>query len=105
MARRQAQTLKYSFTYSVNKYHNQSSVVFGGQNEQEDEEEKKRQELEKKKKEEELNSKLPGYDPKTGGKSNVFFGDDKPDYRRKDELHTNVKVHAPPGGRSNIQFG
>lgn len=102
---REDQTLKYFFIHLVNKYHNQSSVVFGGQNEQEDEEEKKRKELEKKKKEEELNNKLPGYDPKNGGKSNVFFGDEKPDYRRKDECHTNVKVHAPPGGRSNIQFG
>lgn len=80
-------------------------MVLGGQNEQEDEEEKKRLELEKKKKEEELNKKLPDYDPKLGNKTSVHFGDDKTDYRRKDEYHTSVKVHNPPGGRSNIQFG
>jgi|JI61114BRNA_FD_contig_31_4669752_length_304_multi_1_in_0_out_0_1 hypothetical protein len=39
-----------------------------------EEEERKKQE-EKRKKEEELNSKLPQYDPKKGGQSNVFFGD------------------------------
>lgn len=52
-----------------------------------------------------MNNKLPTYDPKNGGKSSLSFGSEKPDYRRKDEVHTNVKVHNPPGGRSNIQFG
>lgn len=52
-----------------------------------------------------MNSKLPTYDPKTGGRSNIVFGDEKTDYRRKGEVATSVKVHNPPGGRSNIQFG
>ena len=38
----------------------------------------------KKKKEEELNKKLPTYDPKNGGKSNVFFGNEPTDYRKKE---------------------
>ena len=80
-------------------------MVFGGDNEALDEEEKKRREEEKKKKEEELNQKLPDYDPKKGGQSSVHFGDEKPDYRRKGDVQTSVKVHNPPGGRSNIQFG
>ena len=52
-----------------------------------------------------MNNKLPGYDPKKGGQSSVHFGDEKPDYRRKGDVQTSVKVHNPPGGRSNIQFG
>jgi len=52
-----------------------------------------------------LNNKLPGYDPKAGGKSTVHFGDEKTDYRKKDEVFTSVKVKNPPGGKSNIQFG
>ena len=51
-----------------------------------DEEEKKKREDEKKKKEEQLNSKLPDYNPKLGGKSSVHFGDDEPGYRRKGEV-------------------
>ena len=43
-----------------------------------------------------MNSKLPKYDPKMGGKSNIVFGDDKPEYRRKGESSTSVKVHNPP---------
>lgn len=79
--------------------------MLGGDNESLDEQEKKRKELEKKKKEEELNQKLPSYDPRNGGKSNLHFGDEKPDYRRKDEVPTSVKVKNPPGGKSSIQFG
>lgn len=94
-----------TFVISVKKYHNQSSVTLGGENEALDEEERKRKELEKKKKEEELNQKLPTYDPKNGGRSNLHFGDEKTDYRRKDEVFTSVKVHNPPGGKSSIQFG
>ena len=52
-----------------------------------------------------MNKKLPDYDPKLGNKTSLHFGDEKPDYRRKDEVHTSVKVHNPPGGRSNIHFG
>jgi len=63
------------------------------------------EEEERKKKEEELNKKLPGYDPKNGGKATIFFGSEKTDYRKKDEVYTSVKVKNPPGGRSNIQFG
>ena len=96
---------KYLIFKSDKKYHNESNVVFGGDNEALDEEEKKKRDEERRKKEEELNSKLPTYDPKSGGRSNVHFGDEKPDYRRKDEVATSVKVHNPPGGRSNIQFG
>lgn len=33
------------------------------------------EEEERKKKEEELNKKLPGYDPRNGGKASIFFGD------------------------------
>lgn len=69
---------------SVQKYHNQSAVVFGGDNESLDEEEKKKRDEERKRKEEELNKNLPTYDPRNGSKTSVHFGDDKPDYRRKD---------------------
>ena len=40
-----------------------------------------------------------------GNKTSVHFGDEKPDYRRKDEVYTNVKVHNPPGGKSSFQLG
>ena len=63
------------------------------------------EEEERKKKEEELNKKLPGYDPRNGGKASIFFGDQKTDYRKKDEVFTSVKVKNPPGGKSSIQFG
>jgi len=39
------------------------------------EEREKMEEEERKKKEEELNKKLPGYDPRNGGKASIFFGD------------------------------
>lgn len=83
----------------IQKYHNQSNVVFGGDNEAMDEEEKKKREEEKKRKEEELNKKLPDYDPKLGGKSSVKFGDEP------NQPHTSVKVRAPPGGKSNFTLG
>lgn len=67
--------------------------------------EQQRLEEEKRKKEEELNNKLPSYDPKNGTKTNVFFGNEKTDYRKKDEVFTSVRVKAPPGGKSSIQFG
>lgn len=86
------------------KYHNESNIVLG-ETSKEEEDEKKRLEEEKRRKEEELNSKLPSYDPKNGTKTNVFFGNEKTDYRKKDEVFTSVKVKAPPGGKSSIQFG
>lgn len=86
------------------KYHNESNIVLGEHSKAE-ELEKQRLEEEKRKKEEELNSKLPTYDPKNGTKTNVFFGNEKTDYRKKDEVFTSVKVKAPPGGKSSIQFG
>lgn len=38
-----------------------------------------------------FNKKLPTFDPKTAGKSSVKFGDDKVDYRKKDQVfvHSN----------------
>ena len=60
----------------------------------------KRLEEEKREKEEEFNKKLPTYDPKTGGKSNIAFGE-----YQKNEAFTSVKVRAPPGGKSSITFG
>lgn len=86
------------------KYHNESNIVLGEVSKQE-ETEQQRLDEERRKKEEELNSKLPSYDPKNGTKTNVFFGDEKTDYRKKDEVFTSVKVKAPPGGKSSIQFG
>ena len=99
-------THQYIFlsTFLVNRYHNESQLSFGDNTQQIEDEEKKREE-ERRKKEEEINSKLPTYDPRQGGKTNIHFGDEKPDYRRKDEVTTSVRVHNPPGGRSNIQFG
>lgn len=85
------------------KYRNESNICLG-ETSKEEENEKQRLE-EKRKKEEELNSKLPTYDPKNGTKTNVFFGNEKTDYRKKDEVFTSVKVRAPPGGKSSIQFG
>lgn len=87
------------------KYHNESNITFGVNSKEEVDEETKRLEEERKKKEEELNSKLPTYDPKNGTKTNVFFGNEPTDYRKKDEVFTSVKVKAPPGGKSSIQFG
>ena len=53
-----------------------------------------------------MNNKLPTYDPKNANKTSIVFGEDKIDYRKKDEVPTtSVRVRAPPGGRSNIQFG
>ena len=86
--------------------HNQSSFELGNPNLKNEEEERKRiQAEEKARKEEELNKKLPGYDPKNGGKATIFFGEQRTDYRKKDEVFTSVKVRNPPGGKSNIQFG
>ncbi len=85
------------------KYHNESNIVLGEVSKQEESEKQRLEEEEKRKKEEELNSKLPSYDPKNGTKTNVFFGNEKTDYRKKDEVF--VKVKAPPGGKSSIQFG
>lgn len=97
----QPQVHLYS-TFLVNKYHNESQLTFGD-NTKELEDEEKRREEERRKKEEEINSKLPNWDPKLGNKTNIVFGDEKPDYRRKDEV--TQPVRQPPGGRSNIQFG
>lgn len=87
------------------KYHNESNITLGETSKEQEIEELKRLEEEKRKKEEELNSKLPSYDPKNGTKTNVFFGNEPTDYRKKDEVFTSVKVKAPPGGKSSIQFG
>lgn len=87
------------------KYHNESNIVLGENTKQQEEAERREAEESKRRKEEELNSKLPTYDPKNGGKSNVFFGEEKTDYRKKDEVFTSVKVRNPPGGRSNFQLG
>jgi hypothetical protein len=76
-----------------------------GEVSKQEETEQQRLEEEKRKKEEELNNKLPSYDPKNGTKTNVFFGNEKTDYRKKDEVFTSVRVKAPPGGKSSIQFG
>lgn len=58
------------------KYHNESAFELGNPDLKNQEEEKKRVQLEEKqRKEEELNKKLPGYDPKNGGKTTIFFGD------------------------------
>lgn len=48
---------------------------------------------------------MNSYDPKQAGKSSLSFGDEKTDYRRKDEVFTSVKVKSPPGGKSSFQFG
>jgi len=79
-------------------------VSFNDPTKEVEDEEKKKQE-ERRKKEEEINSKLPSFDPKLGNRTNIVFGTDTPDYRRKNEVTTSVRVHNPPGGRSNIQFG
>ncbi len=86
-------------------YHNQSNIVLGEISTKEEEEKRKLEEEERKKKEEELNQKLPTYDPKKGGQSSFSFGNEKTDYRKKDEVFTSVKVKSPPGGKSSIQFG
>jgi hypothetical protein len=87
------------------KYHNESKIVLGEVSKDEEAEKSRLQEEEKRRKEEVLNNKLPTYDPKNGTKTNVFFGNEKTDYRKKDEVFTSVKVKAPPGGKSSIQFG
>lgn len=83
----------------VQKYHNESNIVFGGKNEEDNEEDEKKKLQERKKKEEELNNRLPEYDPKMGGKSSLKFGENV------NEENMNSKMRNPPGGKSNIQFG
>ena len=95
----QAQACKSLFLNSVQKYHNESNVVFGGKNEEDNEEEEQKKLQERKRKEEELNNRLPDYNPKMGGKSSLNFGDGK------NEENMGQKVRRPPGGQSNIQFG
>ena len=68
---------------------------------QEEQQRQKNDELKK----DALNNRLPGYDPRKGHQTSIFFGDEKTDYRKKEEVFTSVKVKNPPGGRSNIQFG
>ena len=36
-----------------------------------------------------FNKKMPTYDPKTAGRSSVKLGDDKVDYRKKDQVFIN----------------
>ncbi len=54
------------------------------------------------KKTEEFNAKLPDYNPKNGHRSNIIFGDEKPQPSRTERL---LSPRVPPGGKSNIIFG
>ena len=50
---------------------------------------KERSKFEKKKQvQEEFNKKLPTYDPRNGGKSSLHLGDDKVDYRNKNDFYS-----------------
>lgn len=100
-----AEDQQYFIQHLDFKYHNESNIVLGESTKEKEEAERREAEENKRRKEEELNNKLPSYDPKNGGKSNVFFGEEKTDYRKKDEVFTSVKVRNPPGGRSNFQLG
>lgn len=53
---------------------------------------------------EEFNAKLPDFNPKNGARTNIHFGDDKPDYRTKDEFYkvSNSRIIQ---NQSQIQFG
>lgn len=51
--------------------------------------------MDKKKQNQDIfNNKLPTYDPRNGGKSSINFGNEKTDYRKKDEVFTNANMKA-----------
>ena len=54
------------------------------------------------KKTEDFNAKLPDDNPKNGHRSNIIFGDEKPQPSRTERL---LSPRVPPGGKSNIIFG
>ncbi len=53
---------------------------------------------------EEFNAKLPTYDPKMANKSQIFFGEQKPDFSKKSNV-VSSPTRVPPGGKSQIIFG
>lgn len=84
------------------KYHNQSSVIL---REPKLPEETSKKEAQRRLKTEEFNSKLPTYDPKQANRSQIVFGDEKPDFSKKQTLGVSSPGRVPPGGRSQIIFG
>ena len=70
----------------LKSYHNQSSIVFGTGKEWKEEPART---TNMKKKETGPNGNKPvwNYNPKTAGKTTMVLGDDKPDYRKKDEVY------------------
>ena len=65
---------------SVMKYHNQSNILIGGSDVADGTSKK---EIQRKMKTEEYNSKLRTFDPKEGNKSHIFFGEEKPNFSKK----------------------
>ncbi len=87
-------------SFSVIKYHNQSSVVL--QDKYTPYYDNKKVQM-KKTITDEINSKLPTFDPKTANKSHIVFGTERGDFNKQPSGMTSPRM--PPGGRSNIVFG
>lgn len=89
-------------SYSVMRYHNQSSFIIGGSKVHE---ETSKKEAQRRIKTEEFNSKLPTFDPKLGNRSQIVFGDEKPNFSKKQKTEISSPSRVPPGGKSQIIFG
>jgi hypothetical protein len=74
-------------SYSAsNSYHNQSSIVFGDPKGDFRKEESKPADITRKKVSTE-SQPVWNYNPKNAGKTTMVLGDEKPDYRKKDEFY------------------
>ncbi len=47
---------------------------------------------------------MPTYDPKMANRSQIFFGEEKPDFSKK-TMGVTSSTRVPPGGKSQIIFG
>jgi len=72
------------FKIGFGVYHNQSNVLLGNSQTSWKEEGQKG---DNKRVRVESTKPVWNYDPKNAGKSTFSFGDDKPDYRKKDEVN------------------
>jgi hypothetical protein len=75
-----------------NNYHNQSSIVFGDPKADWKKEEVRQIDVKKKREPVESTKPVWNYNPKNAGKTTMVLGDEKPDYRKKDEVN---KIRTP----------
>lgn len=75
---------------TITKYHNESQISFKEKSQNVWNNESKKA-AKMRSTSEFFNKMLPTFDPKTAGKSSVKLGDDKVDYRKKDQvfIHSN----------------